>query len=491
MNRGGVPARLSRGAVFLLLAGCSSTDQSPASFSRDALLKPETCRECHEQHYTEWSGSMHAYASEDPVFLAMNARGQLETGGALGNFCVKCHAPMAVNEGATENGLNLDELPAELQGVTCYFCHNAESVNDTHNNPVTLSNDTVLRGNVKNPVANRVHDAEYSPMLDGNDIPASSRLCGACHDIVVPRELNKAAEDVHLERTFKEWDESLFSIGPRGRLSCNRCHMETEKGVPISSAPGSKSRPYRHMHDFPGVDVALTPFPEMEPQRQAVERMLDTSIRVEVCVTTRHTFTVALDNIGAGHNLPSGASQDRRLWVELQLFDKPGDVTPLLQVGALPPSGDIDETASEDGSWILRDHAFDSSEKETHMFWNVARVEPGTLLAPLTVVATEQGFHREITTRSYSWDKDARTYPDRIVITLKMTPVAKAVLNDLVANGDLTQDVAAAVPTHTLLPNRGGGGSTTVEWHYDRAYSVGDLKCVETAARRPEQAFSE
>ena len=39
---------------------------------------------------------MHAYAAEDPVFLAMNARGQRETKGALGDFCVKCHAPMAV-----------------------------------------------------------------------------------------------------------------------------------------------------------------------------------------------------------------------------------------------------------------------------------------------------------------------------------------------------------------------------------------------------------
>jgi hypothetical protein len=39
---------------------------------------------------------MHAYAAEDPVFLAMNARGQRETQGALGAFCVNCHAPLAV-----------------------------------------------------------------------------------------------------------------------------------------------------------------------------------------------------------------------------------------------------------------------------------------------------------------------------------------------------------------------------------------------------------
>ena len=71
---------------------------------------------------------MHAYAAEDPVFLAMNARGQRETNGALGDFCVKCHAPLAVELGLTTDGLNLGEIPPHLAGVTCFFCHTVESV---------------------------------------------------------------------------------------------------------------------------------------------------------------------------------------------------------------------------------------------------------------------------------------------------------------------------------------------------------------------------
>ena len=53
---------------------------------------------------------MHAYASDDPVFRAMNERGQRETDGGLGSFCIQCHAPIAVHEGATSNGLNLDQV---------------------------------------------------------------------------------------------------------------------------------------------------------------------------------------------------------------------------------------------------------------------------------------------------------------------------------------------------------------------------------------------
>ena len=64
---------------------------------------------------------MHAYASTDPVFLAMNQRGQRETNGELGSFCVQCHAPMALRTGATTDGLNLKTLPEHLQGVTLFL----------------------------------------------------------------------------------------------------------------------------------------------------------------------------------------------------------------------------------------------------------------------------------------------------------------------------------------------------------------------------------
>ena len=39
------------------------------------------------QHYDAWQRSMHAYAADDPVFIAMNQRGQRLTAGRLGKFC--------------------------------------------------------------------------------------------------------------------------------------------------------------------------------------------------------------------------------------------------------------------------------------------------------------------------------------------------------------------------------------------------------------------
>ncbi|HEY1909129.1 MAG TPA: multiheme c-type cytochrome, partial [Myxococcaceae bacterium] len=57
--------------------------------TRAQLLDPAVCQSCHPDQYSEWAGSMHAYSTKDPVFRAMNARGQRETDGGLGSFCVQ------------------------------------------------------------------------------------------------------------------------------------------------------------------------------------------------------------------------------------------------------------------------------------------------------------------------------------------------------------------------------------------------------------------
>ena len=125
-GRGGCnaePGAMSRRAVVaaltLAIAGAACGDDQPASRPRAELLDPLTCKECHAKHYDEWSGSVHAYASRDPVFLALNRRGQEETAGALGSFCVKCHAPMAVAEGApTASTWRMCQTPSRASDTT-------------------------------------------------------------------------------------------------------------------------------------------------------------------------------------------------------------------------------------------------------------------------------------------------------------------------------------------------------------------------------------
>src|SRR5688572_14203510 len=139
----GFGARSVLGAAsMLLLTACADEPAAKRSYPQPSeLYDSKACARCHPTHYDEWSASMHAYAAEDPVFLAMNQRGQEETDYTLGTFCVNCHAPLAVRLGLTTDGTNLPSLPPEVRGVTCYFCHNVESVEGTHNNPLSLSDD--------------------------------------------------------------------------------------------------------------------------------------------------------------------------------------------------------------------------------------------------------------------------------------------------------------------------------------------------------------
>ena len=136
----------------LALAGCGAPDDKTGLLSHDERLNPSSCASCHPDQYREWAGSMHAYAAEDPVFRAMNAYGQRVTDGALGDFCVQCHAPVALAEGATKDGDNLDEVAPHLRGVTCTACHQIDAVDDDHNNKTTWINDAWFRGSLERPM---------------------------------------------------------------------------------------------------------------------------------------------------------------------------------------------------------------------------------------------------------------------------------------------------------------------------------------------------
>lgn len=452
-------AALFAGALLALACG-SEEDEPRRALSRAELLDPETCRDCHADHYREWSGSMHAYAAEDPVFRAMNERGQRETNGALGDFCVSCHAPMAVREGATTDGLNLDEVSDSLEGVTCYFCHNVQSVGGTHNNPLELFDDDTMYGPLSDPAESSPHRAAYSANADIST-RESSDTCGACHDIVLPSPPAPAA--VHLERTFSEWQGGLFAKpAADGGLSCGTCHMPGRNDV-AADADGVVQRRV-NSHEFPAVDVALTPFPQMERQRELVQQELDNTLRSEICVLEQPggaSLDVLLDNVGAGHNFPSGAAHDRRLWVQVVAF---AGTTRVYESGVVPDGTAVTDTAATDPDlWLLRDEVFKANDDVAHMFWDIARLEARTVPGPVTSDTTDPDFF--VTHVSRRFPRDGSTIAgaiDRVAVTLKLRPMGLDVLDDLVDSGDLDASVRDAMPTFDMSAR--GAGGTTLEW---------------------------
>jgi hypothetical protein len=395
---------------------------------------------------------MHAYASFDPVFIAMNQRGQRETDGALGDFCVSCHAPMALRLGLTEDGANLESLPSHVQGVTCYFCHAIESVDGDHNAQLTLADDGIMRGAYADPVPNTAHASAYSALHDRNQIE-SAGLCGTCHDIVTP-----PPHEVHLERTFKEWQDSLFSNPiPGQQQTCGACHMGGSDGT-AAEAVGVKLRTI-HNHRMPGVDLAITDFPDMEAQRAEVEYALASTVFSRVCVSEsggEHVIRVRLENIAAGHAFPSGAAQDRRVWVELVVSD--GDGETVLESGVIPDDLPVSVAELDDPNlWRLGDRAYDTEGHEAHMFWEVASVQSEVLNAPTAFDQLDPGFTDTHRTRKYTYTGPA---PESVTAKVHIRAVGLDVLQDLVDSGDLDPVHIDAFETITLE-------HATVTWSSD------------------------
>ena len=443
-------------AFVVALAACEDPKYSVAS-----LQDPATCAECHPKHYQQWSGSMHAYAAEDPVFVAMNKRGQRETNGELGDFCVKCHAPMALELGEA-TGANYDPaaLSPAAKGITCYFCHNVEDITADHNNGLVLAMDQTMRGGLKEPAESAAHHSAYDEDMASKT--NNSRMCGSCHDVVTPA-------GVHIERTFAEWKETVFAINdPQSflPLTCSGCHMfpSTE---PIADAPGLDvgNREYGfHEHTFPAVDQALTPFPEMEAQAALVQRDLDAALKIVglrplgsqqpyggICVLGGE-ITVRIDTFSVGHMFTSGAAQDRRAWIETIAYDASGNV--VFQSGVVPDGVDPEDindpyvnctmpgTFSCSGFW---DRTYKADNTPAHFFWEVARVDSKLLAAQTTLDQNAPGYDHSVTVKYVVGA--AVNQIDRVESRLRLRALPYEMLDLLIASGDLDPAIRGQLKT--------------------------------------------
>jgi hypothetical protein len=431
----------------------------------EELRDPQVCAECHPDHVREWSGSMHAYAAADPLFRALEARGQRETNGELGDFCVKCHAPAAVELGLVETGADLDDVPTYLQGVTCWFCHQVSGIEGTENNPLVVARDGVMRGAIRDPVPNGVHAATYSELLDRDQHEASD-LCGTCHDLVTPL-------GAHIERTHAEWQTSLFSQ-PAFGLNCGECHMPGREGV----AAETDDVVLREVHDhaMPGVDTAFGTFPEQEAQKALVQDLLDDTVTAFLCVAPTVSdltlVTVTLENVAAGHSFPSGATSDRRMWAEIRAYA--GD-TLIWSTGTIPPGGSVDEAIADDPNlWSFGSTLYDLNGQPTPFFWEAAAIDGNLLVAPTSTDPSSPVFVQTHATHDFlvKPGEGLPGVPDRIELELHVQPFPVDVVDELIASGDLTDPtIRDQIPTYTLAP-------ATLTWTVGLPVNAGDLACV-------------
>jgi hypothetical protein len=261
-------------------------------------------------------------------------------------------------------------------------------------------------------VPNEAHASKYSEFLDGTQL-ASARACGSCHDIINDK-------GAHIERTFEEWNGTVFSSPVLGQ-TCAQCHLPEGKSKETIAdgpkAPGVFLR-FAHDHKMPGVDTALTDFPQIDAQKEAVTDFLDKELQTAICVASfgaEAKIAILADNVAAGHRWPSGSAQDRQLWFEVTAY---AGGTQIYQSGKVPEGVDPKDVADDD-LWLIRDCMFDEQGKETHNFWEAKTYDFNTLPGQVTLDQSLPAFYLSHVARIFPSSASARTiptFPDRVTL---------------------------------------------------------------------------
>lgn len=227
-----------------------------------------------------------------------------------------------------------------------------------------------------------------------------AELCATCHDVSnpafmrvgspvpslddvyvlnakgSPHPTQKKADQFPLERTYSEWSQSEFAQGPvpmggrfggnQGRVStCQDCHMPRTSGAACAPGFGAVFRNDLPSHGFRGAATWVLRAVRWLDQNHALygaeEESGLTDAEVEAAIAEnvdflRRAADLELARAGrflrvrivnqAGHKLPTGYAEGRRMWIHARFFDATGAL--LAEHGAYDPlTARLDEASTK------------------------------------------------------------------------------------------------------------------------------------------------
>ena len=325
-------------------------------FSLSDFESPQTCQQCHPNHYNDWSLSMHAYSMTDSIFFRgwNKAKSDFENTGE--RFCIQCHSPVAFLTGEDLTDFSSPTGIAEsiVDGISCDVCHSITALSTTvhtQDNVAAVAlyylnpGEGVKYGSIENPEINSHHESEYNPIFH------RSELCLPCHDLTI--------RGIEAEITFTEW-ERIPGLAMSGALSCQECHMP-------------KKSDGTHDHRFVGVDIDLNYPIGQSPLHDAVQEMLKSAVDLQfgypnydlpdsVFIGNSLSIPVTVTSRTA-HGLPSGTSFSREAWLEVKVTDAEAD-TLLYESGVVSNIASLD--TSDIDLLLFTTTIIDNEEKETN-----------------------------------------------------------------------------------------------------------------------------
>ena len=173
---------------------------------------------------------------------------------------------------------------------------------------------------------------------------------------------------------------------------------------------------------------------------------------------------LTLENVTAGHSWPSGATPDRRAWIELTasvggtvIYSSGGEA-------ARPLEG-----SSDPDLWLMRDCLFDDAGQETKMFWEAASATgnavPGSVIQSVSDPTT---FNKSHPKKQYPGTGMLPMMPDRVSLKIHLQAIGDDVLADLIASQDLDPLIKDNIARYQL------GGAASFDWTPATAKVIND-----------------
>ncbi len=299
-------------SITLALSGIlSNYGIEPSDYTQ-----PEVCGGCHEEIYAQWNGSMHSMSHKDPVYERLFIIASRETNGSFDPFCTKCHAPIDYLSGKIPSANNYTVSGISEKGISCDFCHTVNATQGRGNGSFVSSPGRIKRGSFNDSNYSTFHSTEYS------DLQTKAEFCGMCHDVKHP------FNGLVLENTFTEWKE-----GPYNETTpCQHCHMTpgVTKFVPNPgrAAAGGPIRENIFTHYFVGGNAMLSGMLGSAEHEKLARERLKSAAKLAIedieLVNDRVNLRLRVTNSGAGHKIPTGLTEARMIWLDVNVMDATG-----------------------------------------------------------------------------------------------------------------------------------------------------------------------
>lgn len=338
-------------AVSSALVIAAGKSEKVSHYELSRFLSPELCGGCHSEIYQQWKGSLHNLSLKDQIYLAVARDGlkgiTLKDELAEAESCQKCHTPLGYISGYPEKTSDdiakISEIAA--RGVQCDYCHSITGAYAIYNAQYSYdpgngdSDPGIKRGPFKDSEAG-FHKTAYS------EFHTKSEICGTCHNV------KHVVFGTWLETTFEEWAASPYrSQG----VQCQNCHMYQRPGHPATgstpreknpgiAAYGGPQRDHIFTHYFVGGNTVI-PAGEKDKVRvkmgeERLKNALDLKIDGKM---DGEDIVIRILNNGAGHEVPTGVSNIRQVWLKVVVKDIKGKT--VYSSGVPDAKGYIDDNA--------------------------------------------------------------------------------------------------------------------------------------------------